>query len=294
MRTGALAGPDGTAARLIEAIASVQDEVRSALPPLFPALERLAAFARPLTVDRLGGPGGDAVLAALARLYLELERPLEAITVAREARVSRFAVPFGRQPGTPKRTVDAEAFLRARAEAEKRWWGEDPDARTLSDVRNTLDHAAFQGSPLPASAVHRQVRLQVEALGEAATFSAENLSETVFANLSHHPSAGWSPEQRSAALALASRVEDVPFPDVDPECEDITELLSAVIARIPAGCCCAMVQGESVLQHALVIRLQGMGIACFAATTAREVSEREGQKISVFRFVRFRLYPQGA
>ena len=68
----------------------------------------------------------------------------------------------------------------------------------------------------------------------------------------------------------------------------------AIVARLRtdgAGATHAMVQGEFRLAHALVRKLQQIGIVCVAATTHREVVEQsEGTKTTRFNFVRFREY----
>lgn len=44
-------------------------------------------------------------------------------------------------------------------------------------------------------------------------------------------------------------------------------------------------------KHTPVPHLQASGIRCVASTTARDVVEEGGVKVSKFRFVRFREYP---
>jgi hypothetical protein len=117
----------------------------------------------------------------------------------------------------------------------------------------------------------------------------------VLLNLSNHPAARWEPEQRVAALALAPRVEDLPFPVVEPSLDEagVAALAEQVLAQVPPGTVAAMVQGEFTLTFRLVRALEARGVPCFAATTAREVVERGGEKLSTFRFVRFRRYGDG-
>jgi len=119
--------------------------------------------------------------------------------------------------------------------------------------------------------------------------------DPLFLNLSNHPSAGWSEEQRGAALELASCVMDLPFPAVEPVLDEaeVAALAAEVLAQVPAGTTAAMVQGEFTLTFRLVRALEARGVPCFAATTAREVVERGGEKLSTFRFVRFRRYGDG-
>ncbi len=115
-------------------------------------------------------------------------------------------------------------------------------------------------------------------------------------NLSNHPSACWSDAQKQAALQLAPEIRDLPFPAVPSEAdpEEINALADELVARLTMaapGATHAMVQGEFTLVHALVRKLQQIGIVCVAATTRREVIEHSGgAKTTRFHFVRFREY----
>lgn len=88
----------------------------------------------------------------------------------------------------------------------------------------------------------------------------------------------------------------MPFLAVPPEAdsEEMNALADEVIARLKTevpGATHAMVQGEFTLVHALVRKLQQIGIVCVAATTRREVVEQTGgTKTTRFNFVRFREY----
>jgi len=115
-----------------------------------------------------------------------------------------------------------------------------------------------------------------------------------FVNLSNHPSAGWSPEQRAAAEALGGVVVDVAFPDVPPMADtaDVVALAREVCTRLPPDARLAMVQGEATLLVALVAELHARGVRCFAATTQRNsVDHGDGRRTLTFTFVRFRDYP---
>lgn len=122
------------------------------------------------------------------------------------------------------------------------------------------------------------------------------LHSSVLVNLSNHPSVCWSEAQRKAALKLAREIRDLAFPAVPPEVgtaeiEALADEVVGTLARGYPGATHAMVQGEFTLAHALVRKLQQMGIVCLAATTRREVLEDAGSvKTTRFEFVRFREY----
>ena len=121
----------------------------------------------------------------------------------------------------------------------------------------------------------------------------------MFLNLSNHPSANWSAEQKSAAETVGGAIVDLPFPIVDPAGDEdyISSLADEYLCRI-----LEMSDGEDVTVHlmgemsltfALVQRLCAHGIPCVAATTQRETVEYpDGRKESVFKFVQFRKYEQ--
>ncbi len=120
----------------------------------------------------------------------------------------------------------------------------------------------------------------------------------MFLNLSNHPSATWSPAQRTQAEAIGGEITDFPFPDVPPEAdrEEVHALGAEVLARmVNAAPKAVMVQGEFTLVHYLVRELEVHGIPCYAATTSRVTEARtlaSGaiEKVSRFEFVRFRRY----
>ena len=87
----------------------------------------------------------------------------------------------------------------------------------------------------------------------------------------------------------------------DKICDQISDaVLDAILAEDPNGrvacettCSTGLVHimGEMTLTYAIVSRLLKRGVCCMASTTTREVAtDTDGNKISVFRFVRFRQY----
>jgi hypothetical protein len=88
----------------------------------------------------------------------------------------------------------------------------------------------------------------------------------------------------------------LPFPRVPPEADSheidalADEVVGGLMREVP-GATHAMIQGEFTLAHALVRKLQQIGIVCVAATRRREVVEQSGDtKTTRFDFVRFREY----
>jgi hypothetical protein len=118
-----------------------------------------------------------------------------------------------------------------------------------------------------------------------------------FFNITNHPSAQWSAAQRGAALALAEGIVDRPFPAVPVEADEawLRAGASEVASDIRPGDI-ACVQGECVMTLLIVRELQSRGVACVATANVRhsvEAAQPDGttRKTSLFRFERFRQYP---
>ena len=137
----------------------------------------------------------------------------------------------------------------------------------------------------------------------------------VFYNISNHPSSSWDVKQVEAAKKLLVKatglslvggiptspnvepplIVDVPFPSVPPAAStrEVSDLMWGIRAKINTQgntIVLAMVMGEMCLTHKLVNLLSRERIGCVAATTEREVIEKEGVKTSIFKFVQFRFY----
>lgn len=119
----------------------------------------------------------------------------------------------------------------------------------------------------------------------------------IFLNHSNHPSEKWSAEQISAA-EVHGDIKDFPFPNVPPSFSsyEVQELVQKNLREIlkisPAAVLC---QGEFNYTFAMVLELKKNNIPVMAATSERVVSaviQEDGttQRISNFRFVRFREY----
>ena len=121
--------------------------------------------------------------------------------------------------------------------------------------------------------------------------------DSIFINLSSHPSTAWSLQQLSEASKYGDIV-DRAFPEVDPHMsgEDVRKTaqnIAAEIAEIKPDA--VMCQGEFTLTYALVQALKAYQITVFAACSQRcteETTDENGNTVkkAVFRFVQFRTY----
>lgn len=113
-------------------------------------------------------------------------------------------------------------------------------------------------------------------------------------NLSNHPSAQWSERQTTWANDIYGEVEDLPFPQIDPNFNEVQldalvkEYFSLVARKKPNA---VHIMGELTFCVALIKKLQNGGISCIASTTHRSTEDLpDGTKVSKFEFVRFRQY----
>lgn len=118
-------------------------------------------------------------------------------------------------------------------------------------------------------------------------------------NLSNHPYALWSEEQKIAATFYGETV-DLSFPAVDPSGDEayIAELANSYFEKIIVisksndfSDLTVHLMGEMTFVYNLLALLQEAGIRSVASTTDRQNKDLgNGQKESQFQFVRFRKY----
>lgn len=307
IRTGDLLlgreGRPSSTSSLLKRLEEARSDIQRYLPPINRVLSKLEEMARSLGAqDDLTSPAGQDALANLARIYLEMERYVEAITTVREAWITRFAkTDAAWRPGSS--FLDTE---RKKAEnACRRALGTDYDT-AFGQIRNDLNHGGMNHDPRSAKKVKDAVRDAVNNFKggfERLSPSAKSLvgEPPVFVNLSNHPIAQWGEDQVQAAKALVGPggiIRDVPFPKVEPTSTDLNylyRLAEETIAKVKEDqgvVTHAMVQGEHTLTFLLVSKLQRLGIKCVAGTTDRLVETLpDGTKLSKFVFRGFREYP---
>jgi hypothetical protein len=99
---------------------------------------------------------------------------------------------------------------------------------------------------------------------------------------------------------IYGKIIDLPFPDVDPSGDEnyIQSLVNENIDRIIANSQFPIlnsqlfvhIMGEMTFTFAMVNALQKKNIICVASTTERISSEKDGVRISEFKFISFRKY----
>lgn len=173
--------------------------------------------------------------------------------------------------------------------------------RNISEIRNDYNHAGFRSKREPQSPanIKKNISKALQLFRDCLTddYEAKAEARRVFVNLSNHPSADWSEEQKKAALAYGGII-DVPFPSVPSSCSDkaMQKLADKAIGAVtkaayPAREVTVHVMGEMTLTYRIVNKLKARGIRCLASTTNRMTNDLgNGEKISQFHFVEFREY----
>lgn len=171
----------------------------------------------------------------------------------------------------------------------------------ITEIRNDYNHAGFRSKRDPQSPanIKKNIRKALQLFRDCLTndYEAKAEARRVFVNLSNHPSADWSEEQKNAALAYGEII-DVSFPSVPPSCSDkamqklADKAFGAVVkAAYPASEVTVHVMGEMTLTYRIVNKLKTRGIRCLASTSDRVANDLgNGEKISQFHFVEFREY----
>lgn len=113
-------------------------------------------------------------------------------------------------------------------------------------------------------------------------------------NLSNHPSSAWPEKQLNIAKQQYGPIQDMPFPQIDPEASEsaiqelAAEYLDKILSIKPKA---VHLMGELTFSFELVHLLKNHGITVLASTTHRSTQDQpDGTKVSKFEFVRFRAY----
>lgn len=118
-------------------------------------------------------------------------------------------------------------------------------------------------------------------------------------NLSNHPFKDWEKKHQKAAMVLFDHVEDIPYPDVDPNADTsaIKLLAKEYLVRCLAQFTTPLnkndavhISGEPCFLFHFIRLAKNQGIPCVCSTTRRLVTNKGNIKTSIFNFVRFRNY----
>ena len=170
---------------------------------------------------------------------------------------------------------------------------------SIAQLRNDYNHCGMRKSVLKPNTIKDKISSYLDSIDRLLIPSnniARKDKESCLINFSNHPSQYWSKEQSEAATAFG-KIEDILFPDIDPEADE-TELMKLAEEYVKQILeleehynITVHVMGEMTFTYMVVSQLKAMGIECIASTTIRDAEySSDGKKISDFQFVRFRKY----
>lgn len=175
---------------------------------------------------------------------------------------------------------------------------------TLSSLRNNYMHAGYGKEH--AKVISRQdMENAIVGVRDNLLPNIDNsyeprqwvFKDSVFLNISNHPSQDWDQAQRKAAETVGT-IQDMPFPDIsaDATVEDINKMARKTAREIfkrygDDTKLTVHVMGEMTFTFCLASILKGCGIDCVAACSKRMVQDLgDGKRMSQFLFAQFRKY----
>jgi len=182
----------------------------------------------------------------------------------------------------------------------------------LCQLRNDYNHAGMRKKTKPLKpdkmkkkigkliGIFKEAFFKQEAAQQPTEPTPDDSEEqpaALLVNLSNHPYASWSDEQKEASKAYGGEVVDLDFPQVDPEASEeelqrlSDEMTQKIMEQSQAKAVTVHVMGEMGLTVLLVSALKEKGIPCIYSTTIR-ISETlpDGSMRKEFHFQRFRKY----
>ncbi len=285
------------------------------MPWLRGSVRALREAVEPMCASRVFGPEGILATAAVAEQYERTQRFAELAATMREVLVTVTGHLLGAAPEPdpgPEYSPEARrageddlaelvrAFTTDRESLRVVPQSIESLARLAAVVhptRNDIEHLGLKRDPAGRDPLRTALVQQRRALSGflADAVSQPASADSVFVNLSNHPSEAWPALQRAAALRMAGSIVDVAFPDVPPEAsaEELDRIVEGVLGRVPEQAMHAMVMGEHTVTTMLVAALQRRGVECLASAGPRRVEELAGgRRVSRFEFVCFRSYPR--
>lgn len=165
----------------------------------------------------------------------------------------------------------------------------------VQQITNVVSACYFDGGPVPPHVRQEIIGLTAPTAMKGLRKSKAKAQPSLFVNLSNHPSEAWGDDQLSAAKKYGSII-NIPFPAIDASCDEnqmrklVGEYEKMVLQKSAGHTPIVHIMGEMNFTYSLVKRLRQRDIVCVASTTERVAEEREGQKTSTFKFVKFRNY----
>jgi len=170
----------------------------------------------------------------------------------------------------------------------------------FSSVRNDYNHCGIRSKnqPLQPAKLIKKIGEYIELISKILADASPLVTDKkpLLVNLSNHPLATWSLEQREAAKKYGEII-DMAFPQIEPDasendmCNIVDEYMKAIKSQMDYYEMTFHLMGEMSFTYKMVVKLKELGIRCIASTTERNTTiTSDGKKISDFCFVKFREY----
>jgi len=170
----------------------------------------------------------------------------------------------------------------------------------FSSVRNDYNHCGIRSKnqPLQPAKLIKKIGEYIELISKILADASPLVTDKkpLLVNLSNHPLATWSLEQREAAKEYGEII-DMAFPQIEPDasendmCNIVDEYMKAIKSQMDYYEMTFHLMGEMTFTYKMVVKLKELGLRCVASTTERNtVITSDGKKISDFCFVKFREY----
>lgn len=170
----------------------------------------------------------------------------------------------------------------------------------FSSVRNDYNHCGIRSKnqPLQPAKLIKKIGEYIELISKILADASPLVTDKkpLLVNLSNHPLATWSWEQREAAKEYGEII-DMAFPQIEPDasendmCNIVDEYMKAIKSQMDYYEMTFHLMGEMTFTYKMVVKLKELGLRCVASTTERNtVITSDGKKISDFCFVKFREY----
>lgn len=166
----------------------------------------------------------------------------------------------------------------------------------VQQITNVVSARYFDGGTVPPHVRQEIIKLTAPTAMKELKKLTTSTMPSLFVNLTNHPSTQWDEFQLAEARKYGEII-DIPFPQVESTCGEAQiaqlakEYEKLIMQKSAKHTPIVHIMGEMTFTYALVRFLRNHGIRCLASTTER-VAETlpSGEKVSTFKFVRFRDY----
>ena len=311
---GKLIIENGAAKQIIEDLSNVKADA-IAIRPIVPLLSAIKSALS----DFGNGPGTQNGYAA-AKWCLKNNLIQQGLTILEETIISEVCeeLELDLQDKSIRTLISSAIYLIKNKKDEEKWDVKsdaelnfikmvkeksstaNDKAKSFGDIQEFRNDINHNGMRKKSAGPDKFIKCLERNLPDGLVRKPNENMHSIFINLSNHPSTNWDEYQLKCASEYGETV-DFAFPAVDPnassyEIEELAENLLQELDRLAefrdSRIKAIHIMGEHTLSYTLVSKLQKRNITCLASTTERMVTQNGDEKVSVFKFISFRTYPE--